>query len=60
MRFLQSTEVESLKRALLQYSDYDEIKRELEIMKVRFTACPVLYAFSDWQFLSVCRIWRNG
>lgn len=32
---VQAAEVEQLKLKLKQYSDYDEIKRELEIMKVR-------------------------
>jgi hypothetical protein len=30
----QSTEIEGLKSRVKQYGDYDEIKRELEIMKV--------------------------
>ena len=30
-----SLEVDQLRQKLKQYSDYDEIKRELEIMKVR-------------------------
>lgn len=33
-RWLQATEIDGLKQRLKQYSDYDEIKRELEIMKV--------------------------
>ncbi len=32
---VQSTELEHLKSRMKQYSDYDELKRELEIMKVR-------------------------
>ena len=32
---LQSIEIEQLRAKLKQYSDYDELKRELEIMKVR-------------------------
>ena len=31
----QAAEIESLKVKVKQFSDYDEIKRELEIMKVR-------------------------
>jgi homeobox protein cut-like len=31
---LQSMEIDQLKQRLKQYGDYDEIKRELEIMKV--------------------------
>ena len=31
----QTTEVDQLKSKVKQYADYDEIKRELEIMKVR-------------------------
>ena len=30
----QAIEVEQLRSKLKQYSDYDEVKRELEIMKV--------------------------
>ena len=36
----QATEVEQLKLKVKQYGDYDEIKRELEIMKV----CCLLHA----------------
>lgn len=32
----QVAEVDSLKHRLKQYSDYDEIKRELGVMKVGF------------------------
>jgi homeobox protein cut-like len=32
--FLQNSELETFKNKLRQYQDYDEIKRELEIMKV--------------------------
>ena len=32
---LQSIEIEQLRAKLKQYSDYDVLKRELEIMKVR-------------------------
>lgn len=32
--FVQNAELETLKNKLRQYHDYDEIKRELEIMKV--------------------------
>ena len=32
---LQSTEIDHLKQKVKQYGDYDEVKRELEIMKVR-------------------------
>lgn len=31
---IQVAEVDNLKQRLKQYNDYDEIKRELEIMKV--------------------------
>jgi homeobox protein cut-like len=31
---VQAAEIEQLKTRLKQYGDYDEIKRELEIMKV--------------------------
>jgi hypothetical protein len=31
---VQRTEIESLKARVKQFGDYDEIKRELEIMKV--------------------------
>lgn len=34
-RDARSSEVEELKLRLRQYADYDEVKRELEIMKVR-------------------------
>jgi len=33
---LQSVEIDHLKQKVKQYSDYDEVKRELEIMKVRW------------------------
>lgn len=33
-------EVEGLKERMRQYADYDEVKRELEIMKVRFLVLP--------------------
>lgn len=33
-RHNQASEIEQLRNKLRQYSDYDEIKRELEIMKV--------------------------
>ena len=37
----QETEIENLKQKLRHYNDYDEIKRELEIMKVsRMIAWP--------------------
>lgn len=32
--FIQASEIENLKARLKQYADYDEIKRELGIMKV--------------------------
>lgn len=32
---LQTSDVDQLKQKLRQYQDYDEIKRELEIMKAR-------------------------
>lgn len=35
---LQGTELTNLRQKLAQYSDYDEIKRELDIMKV----CPLI------------------
>ena len=35
LKSYQTAEADNLKQALGQYSDYDEIKRELEIMKVR-------------------------
>lgn len=34
---IQTTESEHLRQKLKQYADYDEIKRELEIMKVRLS-----------------------
>lgn len=38
--FFQVAEIEQLKQRLKQFGDYDEIKRELEIMKVKN---PMLY-----------------
>ena len=37
---MQDTEVEQLKLRLKQYADYDEIKRELDIMKVLLPHLP--------------------
>jgi homeobox protein cut-like len=39
----QAAEIDQLKQRLKQYGDYDEIKRELEIMKVR----PMLHRPSE-------------
>lgn len=38
---IKGAEVESLKVRLSQYADYDEVKRELDIMKVsvHFASC---------------------
>jgi homeobox protein cut-like len=42
--FLKVAEIEHLKLRLKQHHDYDEIKRELEIMKVtRFKAIRLFY-----------------
>lgn len=35
----QATEIENLRAKVKQYSDYDELKRELEIMKVSLLRC---------------------
>jgi len=40
----QAAEVEQLKSRLKQYSDYDEIKRELDIMKVSAPQVPYPHA----------------
>ena len=52
----QSSEVEMLKTRLKMYADYDEIKRELEIMKVcilsQLTSSRLIHS-------AVCRI-RSG
>ena len=47
----QATEIENLKSKVKQFGDYDEIKRELEIMKVN-----PLRAF---RLKQVCRVFRR-
>jgi homeobox protein cut-like len=44
---VQAKEIEQLKARLKQYGDYDEIKRELEIMKVPYS--PFIPTFSTIQ-----------
>lgn len=44
-------EVEGLKERLRQYADYDEVKRELEIMKVRTSR------FSSFEGVRLMRSW---
>jgi homeobox protein cut-like len=34
---MQASEIETLRSKVKQFGDYDEIKRELEIMKVSFS-----------------------
>jgi len=49
---LQSTEIDHLKQKVKQYGDYDEVKRELEIMKVRwFHEVPLSHAHSLIQYV---------
>lgn len=54
----KSTEADQLRQKLRQYSDYDEVKRELEIMKVRSTLPLIcnheLLTLND----AVCRVRR--
>ena len=53
----QNAEAESLKTRLKRYADYDEVKRELEIMKVNaFVSCKGA-AMTDINIL-VCRVCR--
>lgn len=57
---MQSAEVDQLKSKLRQYDDYDEIKRELEIMKVCGLYILILrYAQTSCLFLlAVCGVLR--
>lgn len=57
MNSMQRSECDNLKNRLKQYGDYDEIKRELEIMKVGYG-----YDGNDDAHSSrlVCRILRYG
>ena len=43
VRFVQTSELSSLRERVRQFADYDEIKRELDIMKV----CTVLLSFTQ-------------
>lgn len=38
----KAREIEQLRQSLKGYADYDEIKRELEIMKVRGSKCVLV------------------
>lgn len=55
---LQASEVDQLKQRLKRYDDYDEIKRELEIMKVIHR--PLKPHPSGFTLLIVCRIRWSG
>lgn len=59
----KTKEVDTYRERLKQFADYDELKRELEIMKVSSLALPsnpVLYAGSSSWLFAVCRVCGDG